>query len=183
MEQRDSGRNLELVFCGTLRHSAAVSPRNLRTASYTEHDRKRLAEAVAQARRAIGHEFRPSFAKEAGIGIRSLESVEANSPTVGVSVLERIGRTLGRHLRHWNVNTPREILEGGPIPSHEPVKRATIDIRWVAKEELIALLESDVEEVAYSRRLNHWRNRFAEEGYSEDDLRKVSEDAAVEAGK
>jgi hypothetical protein len=171
------------VFCGTLRHSAAVSPHSLRTADYSEAARKRLAEAVAQARRAIGHEWRTSFVREAKIGIRSLEAVEAYEPTVGVSVLERIGRTLGRHLRDWNANTPRAILEGGPIPSHEPARRATLDIRWAAREELTALLESRVEAIAYSRRLNHWRDRFAQEGFDEEELLKVSADAerAVEA--
>jgi hypothetical protein len=166
------------VFCGTLRHSAAVSPHNLRTADYSVEARKRLAEAVSQARRAIGHEWRTTFADEAGIGIRSLEAVEAYEPTVGVSVLERIGRALGRHLRDWSFNTPREILEGGPIPSHEPAKRAKVDIRWVAREELIALLESGVEDIAYTRRLNHWRERFAAEGLGEKELLKVSADAA-----
>lgn len=176
-------RTPRLVFCGTLRHSAAVSPHNLRTADYSEEARKRLAEAVSQARRAIGHEWRTTFAKEARIGIRSLEAVEAHEPTVGVSVLERIGRTLGHHLRDWNVNTPRAILEGGPVPSHEPVKRATLDIRWAAREELITLLESGVAAIAYSRRLNHWRERFVAEGFDEKELLEVSKDAesAVEA--
>ena len=160
-----------------------MSPHNLRTADYSDEARKRLAEAVSQARRAIGHEWRTSFAIEVQISLRSLEAVEAHEPTVGVSVLERIGRTLGRHLRGWSVDTPRTILEGGPIPSHEPVKRAKLDIRWAAREELIALLESGVEAIAYSRRLNHWRDRFAEEGFDEKELLKVSGEAerAVEA--
>jgi hypothetical protein len=132
---------------------------------------------VAQARRAIGHQHRTTFVKEVGIGIRSLEAVESREPKVGVWVLEKIGRALGRHLRDWNANTPREILEGGPIPSHEPVKRVKLDIRWAAKEELITLLEADVAAIAYARRLNHWRERFAEEGFDEEELLKVREDA------
>jgi len=166
-----------------------VSPKNLRTADYSEDARKRLAEAVAQARRAIGHRNRTTFAPEAGIGIRSLEALEAHAPTVGVWVLEQVGRALGRHLRDWNANTPREILEGGPIPSPEPVKqakpvkRATIDIRWVARDALIKLLESRAEAMDYSRSLNDWRARFAEEGFDEADLLEVSMAAqsAVEA--
>lgn len=160
-----------------------VSPHSLRTSDYSEAARKRLAEAVAQARRAAGHQYRTSFAKEAGVGLRSVEAVEAHEPTVGIWVLEQIGRALGRHFRDWSVNTPRAILEGDPIPSHEPVKRAKLDIRWAAREELIALLESGVEAIAYSRRLNHWRERFAEEGFDEKELLKVSGEAeqAVEA--
>ncbi len=166
-----------------------MSPKNLRTADYSEAARKRLADAVAQARRAIGHQWRTTFAKEAGIGIRSLEALEAHAPTVGVWVLEQIGRALGRHLRDWNANTPRGILEGDPIPSHEPVKpvkparRATIDIRWVARDALIRLLESGAEAMDYSRSLNDWRVRFAEEGFDEKELLEVSMAAqsAVEA--
>ena len=171
------------MFCGTLRHSAAVPFHNLRTADYSEEARKRLAEAVAQARRAIGYQWRPKFAKEVGISVRSLESVEAHEPTVGVWVLEQIGRALGRHLRDWNVNTPYAILEGGPIPSHEPVKLVRLDIRWAATEELIALLESGVAEIAYSRRLDHWRERFAQEGFDDEELLKVKEaaESAVQA--
>ena len=56
--------------------------------------RRRLADAVAEARRAAGHRWRPSFAVEAKIGKRSIEAVEAHEPTVGVDVLERIGRAL-----------------------------------------------------------------------------------------
>lgn len=161
-----------------------MSPHTLRTADYSDDDRKRLADAVAQARRAIGHQHRTTFVAEAGIGIRSLEAVEGCEPKVGVWVLEQIGRTLGRHLRDWNANTPREILEGGPMPSDEPVKLARLDIRWVAQEELTAFLESGVEAIAYARRLNHWRERFAAEGLDEKELLKVSKaaESAVEAG-
>jgi hypothetical protein len=156
----------------------------LRTADYSDDDRKRLAEAVSQARRAIGHRHRTTFVVEVGIGVRSLEAVERGEPKVGVWVLEQIGRTLGHHLRDWNANTPREILEGGPMPSDEPVKRARIDIRWVAQEELTALLDSGVEEIVYLRRLNYWRERLAAEGFDEKELLKVlkAAESAVEAG-
>lgn len=156
--------------------------RNLRTADYPDDARKRLAEAVAKARRAAGHDWRPSFATEAGIGIRSLEAVEAHEPTVGVTVLERIGRTLGRHLRDWDVDTPRAILDGGPIPSHEPRTKATLDVRWAAREELAALLESGVEAITYSRKLNQWRARFAEAGFGEKELLEAARQAEEEAG-
>jgi hypothetical protein len=156
---------------------------NLRTANYSEAARQRLGEAVAQARRAAGHTWRTSFVKEAGFGIRSLESVEAHEPTVGVDVLERIGRALGRHFRDWNADTPRQILEGGPIPSHEPARRTTIDIRWAARQELVDLLRSTEEAIAYPRLLNHWWTRFADAGYDERDLLEVSRQAEEEAGQ
>lgn len=154
---------------------------NLRTANYSEHARRRLADAVGEARRAAGHSWRPSFATEAKIGKRSLEAVEAHEPTVGVDVLERIGRALGRHFRGWNAGTPHEILEGGPIPDLEPVRRAALDIRWAAKEELAALIESDVDALAYSRKVRHWHRRFTAEGYSSDDLHDVIRQAEEEA--
>jgi hypothetical protein len=159
---RSGGYCTGLAFCGTLRHSAEVP--NLRTANYPDHSRQRLAEAVAQARRAAGHTWRPSFATEAGVSRRSLEAVEAHEPTVGVDVLERIGRALGRHFRGWDAGTPRAILEGGDIPDLEPVRRGSVDIRWVAKAELTALL-----------------TRFRAEGYTADDLQEVLKQAEKEA--
>jgi hypothetical protein len=171
---------VELAFCGTLRHSAVVP--NLRTANYPEHARRRLADAVAQARRAAGHTWRPSFAAEAKVGRRSIEAVEAHEPTVGVDVLERIGRALGRHFRGWDAGTPRAILEGGAIPDLEPVRRGSVDIRWVAKEELAALIESEVDALAYSRKVRHWHTRFKDEGYTADDLQEVIKQAEEEAG-
>ncbi|HEY0452714.1 hypothetical protein [Actinophytocola sp.] len=160
-----------------------MSPYSLRTANYSDDDRERLAEAVAQARRAIGHDSRPSFAKEAKVGIRSLEAVEAAEATVGVSVLERIARALARHLRDWTVDTPRTILDGGPVPSHEPARTATLDVRWVAREEFITLLESDADAGTYSRKLNQWRDRFAAAGFDDKDLLEVSRQAEDAADK
>jgi hypothetical protein len=156
---------------------------NLRTANYSEHARQRLGEAVAEARRAAGHRWRTSFAKEAKIGTRSIEAVEAYEPTVGVDVLERIGRALGRHFRDWSADSPRAILEGGPIPSHEPAPRATIDIRWMAKRELVELLRSNEDAIAYPRLLNQWWDRFADAGYNERDLLEASREAEQEVGQ
>jgi hypothetical protein len=154
---------------------------NLRTADYSEAARMRLGDAVAQARRAAGHTWRTTFVKEAAIGIRSLEAVERYEPKVGVDILERIGRALGRHFRDWNADTPRAILEGGPIPSHEPAPRAVIDIRWAAKEELATLLVSGVDAMAFSRKVRHWQRRFAEEGIADEDLHEVIKQAEEEA--
>jgi hypothetical protein len=156
---------------------------NLRTANYSEHARRRLADAVGEARRAAGHRWRTTFATEAKIGVRSLEAVEAHEPTVGVDVLERIGRALGRHFRGWNAGTARGILDGGEIPDLEPVRRVPLDIRWAAKEELAALLESDVDALAYSRRVRHWHRRFTDVGYTADDLQEVIRQAEGEVQK
>jgi len=54
-----------------------VSPHNLRTADYSDAARKRLADAVSQARRAIGHEWRTTFALEAKIGASVFASDDA----------------------------------------------------------------------------------------------------------
>jgi hypothetical protein len=156
---------------------------NLRTANYDEQARKRLGEAVGEARRAAGHAWRSTFYKEAKIGKRSVEAVEAGEPTVGVYALEQIGRALGRYFRDWDADTPRAILEGGPIPSHEPRRKATIDIRWVARQELIDLLRSTEDAIAYPRLLDEWRERFTDEGYDERDLLEISKQAAQEAGQ
>jgi hypothetical protein len=155
---------------------------NLRTANFSEHDRRRLGDAVAQARRAAGHKWRTTFAREAKIGTRSIEAVEAYEPIVGVDVLERIGRALGRHFRGWTADTPRLILEGGPVPSHEPLRRATIDIRWSARDELVSLLRDHEEAIAYPRLLNVWWDRFTAAGFTERDLLEVSRQAEQEAG-
>lgn len=91
----------------------------MRTADYSQEARDRLAAAVAAARKAAGHRFRPSFAKAAGVGIRSLENVESLEPdaaSVGDTVLEAIGRALP----NWTEDTPRIVLEGGAIPVHKP---------------------------------------------------------------
>jgi hypothetical protein len=156
---------------------------NLRTANYSERDRQRLGDAVATARRAAGHRWRTSFAKEAKVGIRSVEAVEAYEPTVGIDVLERIGRALGRHFRGWTADSPRAILEGGPIPDQEPMSRTTIDIRTMARQELVELLTSKEDAIAYSRLLNQWWDRFADAGYDERDLLEVSREAEEEAGR
>lgn len=86
----------------------------LRTASYSDEARARLGGAVAKAREAAGYKYRTEFARAAGIkSVRSLEMLEAGEPGVGQSVLFAVGRALP----NWTEDTPRVILEGGPIPS------------------------------------------------------------------
>lgn len=103
----------QVVFCTGLRHSACMAPRRrLRTADYPQAARDRLGEAVTRAREAAGHRSRPSFAKTAAVSLRSLAAVEQGEPGVGQSVLYAIGRALP----NWTEDTPRIVLDGGPIP-------------------------------------------------------------------
>lgn len=155
----------------------------LRTANYSKEARIRLGDAVAEARRAIGHRWRTTFAEEARISKRSVEAVERHEPTVGVTVLEEIGRALGRHLRDWDANTPKVILDGGPIPSHDPARRADLDIRWAARRDLLGQLRSRVEAKAFSTRIGYWQKRFAEKGYDEKEVLDVLAEARREAGE
>lgn len=89
-----------------------MGTRRLRTADYSEEARERLGRAVARQREADGYKFRPAFAKAAKISLRSLAAVETGEPGVGAANLRAIGRALST----WTEDTPREILDGGPIP-------------------------------------------------------------------
>lgn len=112
--QRRKRRSRPVVPCATLRHSAYVAPRRLRTADYSEDARRRLGAAVSAAREAAGHRWRPSFAKEIGISPRSLTALEIGEPTVGQAALIAVGRGLAG--QGWDENTPLAILEGGQVP-------------------------------------------------------------------
>ncbi|MFL6141621.1 MAG: hypothetical protein ACJ72N_07100 [Labedaea sp.] len=82
------------------------------TKLYPEEARVRLGLAIVRGREAAGHQWRPSFARAAGISVRSLVKIEKGEP-VGAPVYEAIGRALPQ----WTEDTPRVILEGGPIPA------------------------------------------------------------------
>lgn len=84
----------------------------MRTADYSQRERQRLGEAVAAARKAAGHKFRPSFAKAADVSLRSLADLETGKPGTGEANLLAIAAALPG----WTPATPREILEGGPAP-------------------------------------------------------------------
>lgn len=88
----------------------------VRTSNYSSPDRKRLGDAVAAARRAAGFRFRPGFVAATGLGMRSLEAIERGEPTVGVGVLEDVGRALGRFHPAWDAATPKRILDGDAPP-------------------------------------------------------------------
>ena len=165
-----------------------MAHRNLRTADYSTQARVRLGKAVGQARRAAGHRFRASFADEAGIGIRSLESLERGEPTVGVTVVELVCRALGRHLNGWDAGTAESILDGGPVPDHDLVdpdqpRRVALDIMWAkARRDLTTVIVSGAEAEAYPRKLEHWRRRFLRAGLDEAAVLRVSTEARRAAG-
>jgi hypothetical protein len=95
-----------------MHHHVDMPARKLRTADYPQVARDRLGAAVADARVALGHKFRPGFAMSAGVSLRSLADIERGKPGVGeVNLL-----TVARALPGWTEDTPRDILEGGPIP-------------------------------------------------------------------
>jgi hypothetical protein len=101
-----------LVDCTGLRHSAWVTDRKLRTAEYSQEARTRLGAAVTAARVGAGYKFRPPFAKFAGVSLRSLVDLEQGKPGVGEANLLAVSAALP----NWTEDTPRVILEGGPVP-------------------------------------------------------------------
>jgi hypothetical protein len=108
-----------LVVCTGLRDYARVTGRRrqLRTKDYTQEARDRLASAVTEARLAAGFKWRTTFAPAAGVSVRVLSALELGEPGVGQATLFAVADALPG----WNADTPRVILEGGPIPV--PVKR------------------------------------------------------------
>lgn len=73
---------------------------------------------MQRAREAAGYLSRPTFVKELPIGLTSLVKLETGK-AVGATVYEAVGRELGRTLQGWDVDTPRVILDGGPIPPND----------------------------------------------------------------
>lgn len=120
-KRRTRLRTRQVVHCTGLRQTARVESRKpLRTADYDQVARDRLGEAVTKAREAMGHKFRPSFAALAKISKRSLADLETGKPTVGEANLRAVGAVVPT----WTEDSPRIILEGGPIP---PLPPASVD--------------------------------------------------------
>jgi hypothetical protein len=88
-----------------------MSLQRVHTREFSAEARERLGLAITRAREASGHPHRPSFAKVAGLSVRSIVNLEAGTP-VGPSVYEAAARALPG----WNEDTPRMILEGSPAP-------------------------------------------------------------------
>jgi hypothetical protein len=115
--RRTRHRHAPIAPHPALRDSASVSPRRTRTADYSESARARLAEAVVDARTAAGWPTTMHLVRAVGRSQRAIYALENAEPTVGQSILQAVGATLGKRLRDWHANTPREILEGKPAPS------------------------------------------------------------------
>lgn len=95
-----------------VRYGALVAGTRPHTREFSQEARERLGVAVTRAREALGHPRRPSFVKLLTISIRSLVKLEDGDP-VGAAVYEAVAR----ELPGWTEDTPREILDGGPVPS------------------------------------------------------------------
>lgn len=117
---RAAQRHSPVALLQTLRDSATVSPRRTRTADYDEADRIRLAEAVVAARTAAGWNSTMDLVRAVGRSQRAIYALEAAEPTVGQSILQAVGATLGTRLRGWDANTPRRILDGHQAPPIQP---------------------------------------------------------------
>ncbi|WP_134667898.1 hypothetical protein [Amycolatopsis sp. CFH S0078] len=94
-----------------VRYGARVAATRPHTREYSEEARIRLGLAVQRGREAAGHQWRPSFATEANISVRSLVKLEQGKP-VGALVYESAARALP----NWTEDTPVQILTGGEIP-------------------------------------------------------------------
>lgn len=126
----------------------------MRTGTYSQEARWRLARAIIKAREAAGHRYRPSFIKAAGISKRSLEAVESLEPgaaSVGETVLHAIGRALPT----WTEDTPKVILDGGAVPENAPATESTDPITKL-------VVATDAELDGYQRIFSKYRG--VEEG-------------------
>lgn len=85
--------------------------RRVHTKEFSVEARARLGLAITRAREASGHPYRPSFAREVGLSVRSIVNIESGKP-VGASVYEAVARGLPG----WDENTPQAILGGSPAP-------------------------------------------------------------------
>lgn len=99
------------MWCTVVRHDVPMPAQRVHTKEYAAEDRERLGLAVTRAREASGHPYRPSFAKAAGLSVRSIVNLETGKP-VGPVVYEAAARLLPG----WTEDTPREILDGGAVP-------------------------------------------------------------------
>jgi hypothetical protein len=165
--------SVRVVPCDGLHYSARMAGiRRLRTADYPEAARVRLGQAVAKARQAAGHKWRTSFARVARISVRSLTAIEQAEPTVGQANLHAVGRALP----NWNEDTPKAILEGGPIPSNEP---ETADLVRIATNALADLEITGADVSTYNRELGRWERILGDEA-GITSVRKEAHRIAVE---
>lgn len=150
-----------------MRHDARMGTGRTRTANYSATARKRLGDAAAIARQAAGHKYRTTFARaHEGLNVRSLELLENGKPGVAEVVLF----ALGRALPNWTEDTPRVILEGGPIPptadpDTPPAGEPRRTHEWSASFRARALETSDEAHLAEARRIRIEDGRLAQLKY------------------
>lgn len=167
---RSSG---QVATCSGLHYSARVAGiRRLRTADYSEAARARLGQAVVKARQAAGHKWRTNFARAARISVRSVSAIEQAEPTVGQANLYAVGRALP----NWDEDTPRVILEGGPIPSNEP---ESSDLVRIAVNALADLEIRGADATLYNQELARWEHILGGEA-NITDVRKEAHRVAGE---
>lgn len=148
----------QVAPCTGVRHHASMGALRPHTKDYPTDARERLGLAVQRAREAADFPFRPAFAEATGIGMTSLVKLERGKP-VGPLVYE----TVARQLPDWTEDTPRVILEGGPIP--DPAPRATKET-----------------EVPDTREMSEARRRLVQMSNTELALR-IAEVAEVQGGE
>ena len=100
-----------------MREHALVARKQLRTSNYSAEMRARLGAAVEAARLAAGYKYRTDFCRAHGIrNLRGLELLEQGKTGVGQVLLFEVADALPG----WDRETPRIILEGGPVPPVSP---------------------------------------------------------------
>jgi hypothetical protein len=91
-----------------VRHDAHVATAERpNTKEFSERRRKDLGLIVIRTREAAGHQWRPSFAKSARVGLRSLVKLENGDP-VGPTIYEAVARAFG-----WPEDSVVRYLETG----------------------------------------------------------------------
>ncbi|RSN26549.1 hypothetical protein DMC63_01555 [Streptomyces sp. WAC 05977] len=130
--------------------------RQIRTGDYPLEARERLGNAVAKARIAGGWQYRTDLSdaiKAAGgkVSPRSLQALETADASVGQAVLWDVAR----QLPGWDEDTPRSILEGGPIPptQTQPVTEEPREDPWSAGQRAKWRSMTGAEIVAEGRRI------------------------------
>lgn len=156
-------RGLDWRPCAMVRDDALMTPLRPHTKHYPEDARKQLGLAVTRARQAAGYPYRPAFARDTGISVRSIVKLEQGDP-VGADVYEAAARVLPG----WNEDTPKAVLEGAEPPAppgieaeNRPLtpKPEPDDEGWTDEDE--ELMES-VRELARKARVKRLRPRVVQ---------------------
>jgi DNA-binding XRE family transcriptional regulator len=144
------------------------------TKDYPAEARERLGTAHRRARQVAGYKARTHYAKAIGVALRSIVSLEKGDP-VGEYILEAVGRFLPT----WDEDTPKVILEGGPIPPNEP---ESYDLVRMAVKTLVDLEVHRVDATRYNEELARLEIMLKNAGAAVDitSVRKEAHRIAVE---